>query len=256
MKIYVLTDNHAQRDFRAEWGLSFYIESTKNILFDFGDSDLFLKNAEKLGLDILSADHFVLSHGHWDHGNGLRYMPFRKLICHPGCFINRYRGENYLGLPFKKEEAEKKFDLCLSDKPLSIDENITFLGEIPRTVEFESRGSGQTLEDGSNDPVMDDSGIVIKTEKGIVVITGCAHAGICNTVEYAKKVTGDDNVYAVLGGFHLKGGDEVTDKTIAYLKNMNIDFMCTGHCTAFPALAEFTNVFGSQPLAAGKIIEL
>lgn len=256
MKIYVLTDNHAQRGFAAEWGLSLYIEDNEKILFDFGDSDLYLKNAEKLGLDVLAADHFVLSHGHWDHGNGLRYLPNRPLICHPDSFIKRYRGTKYLGLPYTFDEAQERFRLILSSEPYKINDNTIFLGGIPRVTEFESKGTDQVKEDGSLDLVMDDSGIVIKTEKGLIVISGCAHAGICNTVEYAKKVTGIDKVYAVLGGFHLKGGDELTRKTIEYLKGLNIEMIRTTHCTAFPALVEFANAFGSIPFASGQVLEL
>lgn len=257
MKINILTDNHALRDFDAEWGLSMFIEFNKQtILFDFGNSDLFLRNAEKLGLDVLNADYFVLSHGHWDHGNGLRFLPKRKLICHPGSFIKRYRGDKYLGLPYTFEESKEKFDLILSSRPLEIYKDVYFLGSIPRIIEFESKGTDQVKEDGTIDLVEDDSGLVIKTDKGIVVISGCAHAGICNTIEHAKKITNINKVYAVLGGFHLKGEDEVTTKTIEYLKRLNINYISTSHCTRFPALVQFANAFGSRPFESGQVIEL
>ncbi len=257
VKISVLTDNHAQRQFRAEWGLSFFIEtdSTK-ILFDFGDSDLFLKNASILGIDPFSADHYVLSHGHWDHGNGLRYTPSRKIICHPEAFIKRYRGERYLGLPYTREEAEEKFDLVLSDSFYRMTDDAFFLGEIPRQFDFENIVTDFAKEDGSMDPVMDDSGIALITEKGLVVISGCAHAGICNTVEHARKVTGVNSVHAVLGGFHLKGGDRQCRETISYLKRRDAEDVSTGHCTQFPALVDFANELGSRPFMTGQIIEL
>ncbi len=257
MKINILTDNHALRNFDAEWGLSMFIEfEDKTILMDYGNTDLFLKNGEKLGLNVLNADYFVLSHGHWDHGNGLKYLPSCKLICHPGSFINRYRGKTFLGLPYTFEEANEKYDLILSAEPYEICENAWFIGGIPRVVEFESKGTDQVLEDGSLDLVEDDSGIVFKTEKGIVVISGCAHAGICNTIEYAKKITNTDKVYAVVGGFHLKGNDEVTTKTIDYMKKLNIEYISTSHCTRFPALVQFANEFGSKPFESGQVIEL
>ncbi|HOP64136.1 MAG TPA: MBL fold metallo-hydrolase [Spirochaetota bacterium] len=256
-KIYVLTDNHAQREFKAEWGLSFFIETGgTSILFDFGDSDLFLKNAAKLGIDPLSAEHYVLSHGHWDHGNGLQYMPSRKLVCHPEVFIKRYRGKKYLGLPYSHEEAEQKFDLVLTASPYRISENAFFLGEITRQFDFEDIINDFVKEDGSMDPVVDDSGIVLTGDKGLIVISGCAHAGICNTVEHAKAVTGVNKVQAVLGGFHLKGGDKQCAETISYLKGLNAEYISTSHCTQFPALVEFANELGSRPFMAGQIIEL
>lgn len=257
MKINILTDNHALRNFNAEWGLSMFIEfNDKTILLDFGNSDLFIENGKKLGLEVLNADYFVLSHGHWDHGNGLKFLPKRKLICHPGSFIKRYRGDNYLGLPYTLEQAKEKFDLFLSNDYFEIYKDVFFLGSIPRIIEFESKGTDQVKEDGTLDLVEDDSGLVIKTEKGIVIISGCAHAGICNTIEHARKITNTDKVYAVLGGFHLKGEDEVTNKTIEYLKKLNINYISTSHCTRFPALVQFANAFGSKPFESGQVIEL
>lgn len=257
LKISVLTDNRAARDFKAEWGLSLFIEKDgKSILFDFGDSDLFLKNAEKLGINPLAADHFLLSHGHWDHGNGLRFMPKIKLICHPDAFIKRYSGSNNIGLPFTLEEAKEKFDLVLTDSPMTIEEDIFFLGTIERKFDFENITTPFVREDGSIDTLKDDSGLAIITDKGLAVISGCAHAGICNTVEHAKKITGVDKVYAVFGGFHLKGGDAQCAETIDYLKNVKAEYISTSHCTQFPALIEFANAFGSVPFAAGKVIEL
>ncbi len=257
MKIYVLTDNHALRNFDAEWGLSFFIEvGDKKILMDYGNTDLYIKNSKKLGLEIFNADYFVLSHGHWDHGNGLVHLPKCKLICHPGSFIKRFRGDTYLGLPYTYEEASERFELDMYSEAYEFSKNIFFMGTIPRDTEFESKGTDQVLEDGELDLVEDDSGIAIKTEKGLVVISGCAHAGICNTIEHAKEITGEDNVYAVLGGFHLKGGDELTELTIEYLKKQDIKFISTSHCTRFPALVQFANAFGSCPFETGQIIEL
>lgn len=259
MNIRVLVDNHASGNYSAEWGLSFYIENGDKLLFDFGASDLFLKNAKKLDVDVMEADYFVLSHGHWDHGNGLQYLSGKKLICHPDVFIKRYRNSGdrkYIGLPFGLEEAQDKFELILSRKPYEINKDTIFLGEIPRTVEFESKSDSFVKEDGSIDYVMDDSAIAFKSKKGLIVISGCAHTGICNTVEYAKRVTGFEKVYAVLGGFHLKGNDELTGKTIDYLKGLNIEIINTSHCTQFDALVQFANAFGSKPFHSGLEIKL
>lgn len=257
MKIHVLTDNHASRDYSAEWGLSLFIESSKKLLFDFGNTDLYIRNAKKLGIDITSADCLVLSHGHWDHGNGLRFISGKRLICHPEAFIKRYRKDGgYTGLPFGIEEAKRKYELVLTRDPYMIDEDTIFLGQVPRVVEFESKSSDSAKEDGSMDLLLDDSALVFKTARGLVVVSGCAHSGICNIVEYAKRVSGVDRVFAVLGGFHLKGNDGLTERTIDYLKKSNIDIIRTSHCTQFDALVQFANAFGSKPFTSGMTIEL
>ncbi|NLW25202.1 MAG: MBL fold metallo-hydrolase [Clostridia bacterium] len=256
MRIYFLVDNLAGRNCRAEWGFSLFIEGKKNILFDFGASNLFLLNAQKLGIDLEKVDYLVLSHGHWDHGNGLEYIANKKLICHPEAFIRRYRDNEYIGLPINLAQAREKFDLILSSDPIKIDEEIVFLGQIPRRNDFEAKDTVFCKEDGSKDFVLDDTGLAFKTEKGLVIISGCAHAGICNTVDYAVKITGMNKVYAVLGGFHLKGKDQITNKTITYLQKLRVEKVMPSHCTQFPALVEFNKAFGNPQLYCGQILEL
>jgi len=257
MTLYVLCDNHARRFFPAEWGFSVLIQGSRSVLLDFGCSDTFLTNARRLQVDPLAADFFVLSHGHWDHGDGMVHLPRHKLICHPGAFIRRYNGERYVGLPLTREEAEDRFELILSKEPYWIDDDMVYLGEIPRSNDFESQTTVFTDAEGQPDFVPDDSGVAIKTDKGLVVISGCAHAGICNTIAHAMKVTGQEKVHAVLGGFHLKGNDSLTEKTIAYLADLDIPHIRASHCTQFPALVQFANRFGSLhsvPMASGEVI--
>lgn len=261
MNIYVLVDNRTGGKLGAEWGLSFYIEfNGKNILFDFGASDLYIENGKRQGIDVFDADYYVLSHGHSDHGNGLKFMSRGRLICHPEAFIKRYiansKDKTHIGLPYSLKEAKEKFDIIMADKPYEIDDDIIFLGQIPRVTDFESKSTEFIKEDGTWDFVEDDSGLVFKMDKGLVIISGCAHSGICNIIKYAKKVTGINKVYAVIGGFHLKGNDEITNKTIEYLKTMNIEYLSTSHCTQFPALVQFANILDSMPFKVGDIIEL
>jgi len=108
MNLTVLSEMRAMEGFGSEHGLSFLIEADrKKILFDTGSSDLFLQSADRLSLDLEEVDRIVLSHGHWDHGNGLAWMKGKPLICHPGCFVKRYRksGGEYLGLSLSREET-------------------------------------------------------------------------------------------------------------------------------------------------------
>ena len=140
MKLTVLNDNTAGRICPAEFGLSFLLEEDKKVLFDLGPSDIFIRNAKALNISLEDIDCIVLSHGHWDHGNGLKYIKNKKLICHPDCFIKRYRKKDdaCIGLPLTLEEAKENFELILTKEPYNISENIVFLGEIPRKNNFES----------------------------------------------------------------------------------------------------------------------
>ena len=140
MKLTVLTENTAGAYFLAEHGLSYYIEyDNKKILFDAGATDVFLENAEKLNINLEEIDLIALSHGHWDHGNGLKYLKDKPLICHPGSFIKRFRkGEDKnIGLDLTYEELKAKFSLITSKEPYYITPNIIFLGDIPRLNTFE-----------------------------------------------------------------------------------------------------------------------
>ena len=112
------------------------------------------------------------------------------MICHPGCFVKRYRKSDhtFIGLKNSKEEVSRMFNLITSAEPYKISEKIFFLGEIPRLTSFESLTTSFVFEDGSHDYVMDDSAIAMITDKGLFVVTGCGHSGIVNTLEHAKKL--------------------------------------------------------------------
>jgi 7,8-dihydropterin-6-yl-methyl-4-(beta-D-ribofuranosyl)aminobenzene 5'-phosphate synthase len=254
MKITILNDNAPGKGCLSEFGLSFLIEADQKILFDTGTSDVFLQNAARLKISLNDIHSIVLSHGHYDHGNGLSYLSGKPLVCHPGAFSKRFRKKDhsYIGLNLSENEAREKFDLILSRKPYAISHDITFLGEIPRVTEFEAKTTFFIDADGVEDFVPDDSALVIKTPKGLVVVSGCAHAGICNTIAYAREVTGIADVYAVMGGFHLRGleGDQ-TFQTISYLKQLGVEKVYPSHCTALPALAMFYQEFKIHQVLTG-----
>ncbi len=258
MTITILTDNFPGSHTTAEHGLSYMIEHDgKKLLFDTGQSDLFLKNASAIGVDIADIDMIILSHGHFDHGNGLEHLSGGSLLCHPGCFVKRYRKKDnlYIGLKNTKDEISKRFNLILAEKPYKISDSIFFSGEIPRITNFESQTTPFVFENGTPDFVMDDSAAGFLLKEGLFVVTGCGHSGIVNTLEHMKKITGANTIYCIMGGFHLKEIDRQTRETIHYLKYNNIQHVYPSHCTAQPVLSLFLKTFDVEQVITGKVFE-
>ena len=256
MKLSVLTENTASQRFIAEHGLSYLIEHDgEKLLFDTGYSDVFLQNASKLNINIDDVEKVVLSHGHWDHSGGLRFINNKILICHPQAFIKRFRKDSSKPLEniLSFGEIKNRFQLIMSSTPYRISDNIIFLGEIPRLNSFESQKTSYITEDGKDDFVRDDSALAIISNKELVIAAGCSHSGICNIIDYAKKVSGIKKVKAVIGGFHLKEDNEQVRYTIDYFTKENIPYIYPSHCTELPALAKFHTVFNTQQVKTGMI---
>lgn len=258
LKITVLNDNVAGRWCRAEHGLSFLIEADRKVLFDTGSSNLIQYNAQILNVDLAKIDTVVLSHGHDDHTGGLMLFEGVKLVCHPEVFLERYRKSNHtsLGMQWPEAEIRSKFELQTSREPVKLSDQIWFLGEIPRRNEFESKKTAFRKADGTDDFVMDDSGLAIVTRKGLVVVSGCAHSGICNMTEHAIKVTGEERVHTIIGGFHLQNDDEITQSTIDWMKMKNVEQLVPSHCTGFSAQVAISKSFRFIPVKSGNIIEI
>ncbi|MBP6978199.1 MAG: MBL fold metallo-hydrolase [Lentimicrobiaceae bacterium] len=258
MTISVLTDDHPGVITPAEHGLSYLVEfGGIRLLFDTGQSNLFLRNALTMGIDMTHIDTIVLSHGHFDHGNGLTFLTGGKLVCHPGCFVKRYRkaDSSYIGLTSPEEEINNEFELLKTNAPYKIIETIFFLGEIPRLTDFESIKTPFELEGGIPDFVMDDSAVALLTGEGLFVVTGCGHAGIVNTLEYARKVTGESRIFGIIGGFHLKKVDRQTKETIRYLRKNGVQHVFPSHCTQPPALSVFSRTFKTNHTKTGDILK-
>lgn len=251
IRIVVLNDDRCFHDYlQHEHGLSLYIHiDNKAFLLDVGQTDIFMKNALKLNIDLNQIDAIVLSHGHYDHARGLKhYHHYTKLITHPACTIKRIskRTGHDDSIDMSYQELNQSFNLILTKQPYKIAKNIFFLGEIPRVLDYEAHDFPTMNIDGTDDQALDDSGVVIKTSKGIIVISGCAHSGICNTIKYAKKVTDDKRVLAVMGGFHLKQVDVNAYKTIQHMKDQDIENIYLGHCTSDIVCEEFKRQLGNH----------
>ena len=258
MKISILNDNIAGRWCRAEHGLSYLVEADRSLLFDTGSSDLIAWNARMMNIDLKSIDTIVLSHGHNDHTGGLMLFEGQQLICHPDTFLRRMRKANNseLGIRWQEEQIAQRFHLLKSKAPLRLSPEVYFLGEIPRITDFESHYTPFKKQDGSDDFVMDDSGLAITTPKGLVVISGCAHAGICNMIDHAVQVTGMEKIHMVMGGFHLLYDDAMTQKTIEWLTSRNIEQVIPSHCTSFSTQTALYKSFRFTPVKSGNVIEI
>ena len=255
----------------AEHGFSALVKTfsgnkTNTLLFDFGFSENgAAQNAETLGADMTQVEAAALSHGHSDHTGGMAKlvtMTGKKNIpfaVHPSAFKSpRYLkfGEE-LKINFPKLTRKMFEDAGLSvietKKPyLLLNDMILFLGEVPRTTDFEM---GWPLphcqQDGKEvwDAIEDDTSIVTNLkDKGLIVLSGCAHAGIINTVHYAMKVTGMDKIHAVMGGFHLSGPffEPIIDRTTKELQKLNPTYVIPTHCTGRKAIMEIEKQMPQQ----------
>lgn len=246
MKLVVLADNNTYIDqyYLAEPALSIYIENGgKKYLFDTGYSDVYLKNAERLGIELESLDAVIISHGHNDHTGGLAFYPKRQnkslLIAHPGIMEPKKAEGLSISLPVSEDYLQDRFAVKLTREPLWLDEQLVFLGEIPRVNDFENKKSvgEHCLADGWHDDyVLDDSALVYKQKDEIYIITGCSHTGICNIAEYAKQVTGCRVIKSIIGGLHLfSGHSQQTVAIVDYLKQNVEGTIYPCHCTNLAA---------------------
>ena len=267
MKVTILMDNHTEIDvyYLGEPAVSYWLETEgKCFLFDTGYSDAFLKNADGMEIDVTRAEAVLLSHSHNDHTGGLAHLMKRafpkkpKLIAHPDALLPHSYNGLEIGCPVSEGELAEKFELCLGKEPVWLTEKLVWLGEIPHTIDFEPAYAIGTVEKAGKteaDFIPDDTALVYIGAEGLSVITGCSHAGICNILAYAKKVTGVEKIQSVLGGFHLFALDERAKGTIAYLKAENIPELYPCHCTSFAVRAALHGETPVQEVAVGTKLE-
>lgn len=275
MKLTVLVDNNTiiDRYFLAEPGLSFLIQDNDStVLFDTGYSDVFLKNAQKLGLNLAFVDYVAISHGHLDHTWGLepliKYytelaiarLPYKKpaLVAHPKTFVSVYDDKfPEFGSLLSEQKLSRHFKLQLSEGPQHLGSRLTYLGQVPRRNNFEGlKTFGRKEGAGSDDNVVEDSALVYRSSRGLVIITGCSHSGICNIIEYAREVCGDERVIDIIGGLHLMNpSKEQLQGTLAYLKALQPETVRACHCTDLPSKIALSTVSNLKEVGVGMEIE-
>jgi len=274
MRITTLSENTADKsDTIGEWGLSILVETEdSNVLFDTGKANSAAHNADALGIDLHSIDKIVLSHGHYDHTGGLRDV-LRKVgkeievIAHEDIWQSKYACEEgmpdrYIGIPFQREELEyhgARFNLV--SQPVKIGKYIMTTGEVPMVCDFEKIAPGLFVKENDRmkpDIFRDDLALILNTDQGLVVILGCAHRGMINTIYHARKLTGVDKIRAVIGGSHLMSAtEEQLWQSIAALHEINIQTLGLCHCTDMPAISVLANEFGERFIfnKAGSVVE-
>jgi 7,8-dihydropterin-6-yl-methyl-4-(beta-D-ribofuranosyl)aminobenzene 5'-phosphate synthase len=269
-KITILVDNQVGAGLVAEHGFSLWIETAdRRILFDTGQGSALEKNADALGIDLAETDILVLSHGHYDHTGGvplgLRQAAKTALYCHPGAVHPRYSVRNgmarSLQMPHQAMRAIDKLpweQVHWVQHPLWLTDTIGLTGPIPRETAFEDTGGPFFLDTKGlrPDPMDDDMALWIRTDKGLIVCVGCAHAGLVNTLDHVQCLNKGMRIRAVIGGFHLlAAGEARIARTIAALKALEADRIVPCHCTGEHAVAELNDAFSEScyPGEAGKV---
>ena len=276
IRLTILCENSVARPFGllGEHGFACYLETPSgNYLFDTGQGQTLIPNARRLGKDLGSIKALLLSHGHYDHTGGLPHV-LESRNCldvhgHPDIFSTRYweiEGcRRYVGIPYRREYLESLgARFCLSGEQVEIGPGVYLTGEIPRRNAWEKGDRLQLAVTAAGeiqrpDPVFDDLSMVVATPKGLLLVLGCAHAGLLNIIGHVTEKFGVDKIYAVVGGTHLAfAGREQFEETLEMLDCLRIEKVGVSHCTGLSKAAQLSARLGGRFFFAnaGTVLEI
>jgi 7,8-dihydropterin-6-yl-methyl-4-(beta-D-ribofuranosyl)aminobenzene 5'-phosphate synthase len=266
--ITILVDNKADQGLTSEHGFSAWIEAAgRRLLFDTGQGPALPGNAERLNVDLRAADILVLSHGHYDHTGGIPLVvelaPAVQVYLHPAATGPRYSIRDGVARSIAMPQAAKAALESIPGggvhwitKPAEVAAGAGVTGPIPRLTDYEDVGGPFFIDpEGVNgDPIVDDQALWIRTDRGLVVVIGCGHAGLINTLRHVRRLSGEPRVHAVMGGFHLANASSLRlERTVAALRAADPDLVVPCHCTGDAAAERLRQTLGERvvPGSAG-----
>jgi len=250
MRLTILVDNTPHAEFEGEPGFAAAVENDGRLaLFDTGIGDLIVRNAARAGIDLERVEVIALSHGHYDHTGGLEAVlratgPVR-LVGHPAAFEEKIvRNEGFIrtaGMSLSAADLEARgATIEMNTGPVELVNGVWLTGAIPRQTDYETVPAAFVLRRGDgfvHDEMPDDQSLFVRTDAGVVVIAGCAHAGIVNTLRHVQALRLDKSIVAVFGGSHLVNADDARiDRTIEVLRELDLKAVGLCHCTGAYAL--------------------
>lgn len=263
ISLTVLVENTARgAGILGEHGLAWWIDTgSHRVLFDTGQGLALRHNARALGLDLSRADAIVLSHGHYDHVGGLESVlelaPGAALYMHPRAIEPKFSGSGggatgrRISLPFMEQEQFRApgRTVVMSATPCEVVPGVWMTGEVPRSNDFEDTGGPFFLDAGLQqpDPLLDDQALFFTADEGVVVVLGCAHAGVINTLACVTALTGVDRIHAVFGGMHLEhASPHRMAQTFVGFHHHHVGRVGPLHCTGPRATTAFCSAFGER----------
>ena len=262
LEVVVLAENTVRgAGFLGEHGLAFWINADgRRLLFDTGQGKVLGENARQLGMHLEGIEAVAISHGHYDHTGGLHTALARahraKVYVHPAAFHAKYSRQEApphrsIGIPRSDKLAVQSRGRIViwTAQPSEIVPGVWVTGEIPRITNFEDVGGPFYLDRTCTRPdsLAEDQALYVESAQGLVVLLGCAHAGVVNTLEYVSRITGRKRIHAVLGGMHLlRASRKRIEATGDVLERFKVRVIAPGHCTGAVAVAYLWNRFPSR----------